>query len=381
MKTAWKRFLFLLLPGAALAQALAAQALAFLLSGVPMSRDRPDELALAVLKDPTDYRILLFGDSTTRNATVRFALGPPGEVGNLATNAFIGLSGSLFLLQRYLSTHASPEHVVIALSPGMYHYEEDSRIARYHLWYTFNRPDEREFLKTYVPEIADRDNFPAILDLQERIVEPLLSFLKQRYLALRNRDGFRIDAGFLGANVEAPVEFAARDETSTGGEADVFSGRRDLTLTAKNAEVLTRVCDLSRKHGFQVELAWSPIPAQLETILTSSGALSGLESKIRSIMDGHCNYNAFMDFNKIRTYPNLGFHNDMLHLFGDGWEQRYTVDMRQYLGGLRHRVGAHVIETDGASQSLPDRPGAASDKPAPHDKLGIIPTTDHRDGP
>jgi hypothetical protein len=354
--TRWKKFLLLQLSGAVLAQALAAQAVAFLLSGVPMWRDRPDELALAVLKDPTNYRILLFGDSTTRNATVRFGLGPPGEVGNLATNAFIGLSGSLFLLQRYLSTHASPEHVVIALSPGMYHYEEDPRIARYHLWYTFNRPDEREFLKTHIPDITQRDRFPAILDLQERIVEPLLSLLKQQYLKVRKRDELRIDAGFLRANVEAPVEYATRDEPSSVGETDVFASHRDLTMTVVNAEVLTAVCDLSRKHGFRIELAWSPIPAQLETILTSSGALSGLETQIRSIVDGHCNYSAFTDFNQIRTYPNLGFHNDMLHLFGDGWEQRYTVDMQQYLSGLRHASGAHVIEAVGAGRNLPASP-------------------------
>ena len=370
MTRAWKKFLFLYLPGAALAQALAAQALAFFLSGVPMWRDRPDELALAVLKDPTDYRILLFGDSTTRNATVRFTLGPPGEVGNLATNAFIGLSGSLFLLQRYLGTHPSPEHVVIALSPGMYHYEEDPRLARYHLWYTFNRPEEREFLRTYIPEITDRDRFPAILDLQERIVEPLLSLLKQHYLAIRKRDDLRIDSGFLKANVEAPVEFAARDESATG-ESDVFASHRDLTLATVNAEVLTRVCDLSRKYGFRVQLAWSPIPAQLETILVSSGALSGLETKIQSILDGRCDYSAFTDFNKIRTYPNLGFHNDLLHLFGDGWEQRYTVDMRQYLSGLRHSVGAHVIDAAGAGRNLPDGLEAVQEKPAHHDESGM----------
>jgi hypothetical protein len=351
MKTSWKRFLLLQVPCTALALALVAQALAFALSGVPMWRDRPDELALAVLKDPTNYRILLFGDSTTRNATVRFTLGARDEVGNLATNAFIGLSGSLFLLQRYLSTHASPEHVVIALGPRLYHYEEAPRLARYHLWYTFNRPDEREFLKTYVPGIAERDWFPAILDLQERIVEPLLSTLKQQYLTLRNRVDLRIDTGFLKASVDAPVEYASRDESAAIAK-DIFAGQRDLTMAAVNAKVLTSVCDLSRMYGFRVELAWSPIPVQLETILTSSGALSGLEDKIRSIMDGRCDYSAFTDFNKIRTYPNLSFHNDMLHLFGDGWEQRYTVDMREYLSGLpRRSVGADAVEATGVGSA------------------------------
>jgi hypothetical protein len=355
MKISWKKFLFVLLPGMALAQALLAQAAAFLLSGVTMWRDRSDELALAVLKDPTSYRILLFGDSTTRNATVRFSLGAPGVVGNLTTNAFIGLSGSLFLLQRYLGTHTSPEYVVIALSPRMYHYEEDPRLARYHLWYTFNRPGEREFLETYIPGVGDRDSFPAILDLQERIVEPLLSTLKQQYLALRNKGDLHIDTGFLKASADAPVEYASRDE-STAGAKDVFAGQRDLTMAAVNEKVLTSVCDLSRLYGFRIELAWSPIPAQLEAVLTSSGALSELETKIRSIMDGHCDYSGFTDFNKIRTYPNLSFHNDMLHLFGDGWEQRYTADMREFLNGLSHPIAEPVAEAVGMGRSLPGRP-------------------------
>jgi hypothetical protein len=119
MKMSWNRFLLLQVPCVALALALVAQALAFCLSSVPMRRDRPDELALAVSEDPTEYRTLLFGDSTTRNATARFSLGAPGEVGNLATNGYIGLSGSLFLLQRYLKTHPSPEHVVFALICGI----------------------------------------------------------------------------------------------------------------------------------------------------------------------------------------------------------------------------------------------------------------------
>ena len=333
----WKRFLLLQVPYMALALALAAQALALGLSGVPMRRDRPDELALAVSEDPTEYRTLLFGDSTTRNATARFSLGAPGEVGNLATNGYIGLSGSLFLLQRYLKTHPSPEHVVIALSPRMYHRENDARLARYHLWHTFNQPEERQFLETYVPGIAQREWFPAILDVQERIVEPILSLLKQRYLAFRTIAERRVETGSLSASAQAPVEFSARDEKAGGDQTRLLAGRRDLSMAPVNAEALTRLCGLSKAYGFRVELAWSPIPAELEHLLTSSGALHGLEDEIKSIMgEGHCEFAGFIDFNKMRSYPNLSFHNDMLHLFGDGWEQRYASDVREYLSSLLH---------------------------------------------
>jgi hypothetical protein len=345
MKMSWNRFLLLQVPCVALALALVAQALAFCLSSVPMRRDRPDELALAVSEDPTEYRTLLFGDSTTRNATARFSLGAPGEVGNLATNGYIGLSGSLFLLQRYLKKHPSPEHVVFALSPRMYHRENDPRLARYHLWHTFSEPEERKFLETYVPGIARRDWFPAILDLQERIVEPFLSFIKQRYLALRRTTEPRVDTGALSASAQAPIEFAARDEKIPVDRTQALSGRRDLSMAPVNAEALSRLCGLSRSYGFRVELAWSPIPAQLEHILTSSGALQNLEGEIRSIMDdGHCDFAGFIDFNKMRSYPNLSFHNDMLHLFGDGWEQRYTSDIREYLSGLLHPGRPNTVQ-------------------------------------
>jgi hypothetical protein len=342
MKMSWNRFLLLQVPCVALALALVAQALAFCLSSVPMRRDRPDELALAVSEDPTEYRTLLFGDSTTRNATARFSLGAPGEVGNLATNGYIGLSGSLFLLQRYLKTHPSPEHVVFALSPRMYHRENDPRLARYHLWHTFSEPEERKFLETYVPGIAQRDWFPAILDLQERIVEPFLSFIKQRYLALRRTNEPRVDTGALSASAQAPIEFAARDEKIPVDRTQALSGRRDLSMAPVNAEALSRLCGLSRSYGFRVELAWSPIPAQLEHILTSSGALQNLEGEIRSIMDdGHCDFAGFIE---MRSYPNLSFHNDMLHLFGDGWEQRYTSDIREYLSGLLHPGRPNTVQ-------------------------------------
>src|SRR5262249_18819370 len=154
-------------------------------------------------------------------------------------------------------------------------------------------------------------------------VEPVLSLLRHHDRALRKKDEFRIDAGVLSASEDAPVEYASRDESALE-RADAFARERDLTMTALGAEVLNRVCDLSRMYGFRVNVAWSPIPAQLQTILTRSGALSDLEAEIQSIMEGRCDYSTFADFNKIRIYPNSSFHNDLVHLYGDGWEQRYT---------------------------------------------------------
>jgi hypothetical protein len=40
----------------------------------------------------------------------------------------------------------------------------------------------------------------------------------------------------------------------------------------------------------------------------------------------------------------LSFHNDMLHHFGDGWEQRYTSDIREYLSGLLHPGRPNTVQ-------------------------------------
>jgi len=252
------------------------------------------------------------------------------------------LVASLFFLHRYLGTHPSPEHVVVALAPSIYHRGNDTRIARYNLWDTFRQPDERDFLRTYVPGIDQRDWLPAILDVRERLVEPFFSFLIQRSLVPH------IEAGSLSANADAPVEFAVRAEVV---EDQVFGESRNLAVSAMNAEALSRLCNLGKNYGFRIEIVWPPMPSQLNSMLTSSGALTELEARIRSIMEGgYCDFGGFTDFNKIRTYPNLAFGNDLTHLLGDGWEQRYSADMREYLTSLRKKPTGRQAGFDGLAR-------------------------------
>jgi hypothetical protein len=341
MSQSWRKFLFLQFLGAAVTLALTFQALAFVLSKVSIWRDRADELALAVLSDPTNYRILLFGDSVTRNATARFALGTPREIANLSTHAFIGLSGSLFLLQRYLSVHPAPQYVIVALAPGVYHFDNNSRLSRYHLWHTFNRSNEREFLTAYHPGIGWRDSLPAILDLQERVVEPFLSYLKHRYSAFRKRGALSVASGILNPDPQAPVELAKYVFDKREDEVSVSD--RDLTMARVNGEGLRRICELSKQEGFVINIVWPPIPDDLARAFHANGAFSQLETEIRSVMEGHCAFGGFTDFNKIRVYSSASFHHDSLHLFGDGWEQRYASDLRDYLSGLPDRVPSEAI--------------------------------------
>jgi len=74
MTQAWKRFLLIHVPLAAVLLGLICETVALPLSRLPLRRNRIDELALAVLSDPGSPRTVLLGDSIIRNATLRFGL-------------------------------------------------------------------------------------------------------------------------------------------------------------------------------------------------------------------------------------------------------------------------------------------------------------------
>jgi hypothetical protein len=360
-KTPWKRFLLLQLPGAALVLTLAVQALAFVLSDVPIWRARYDEVALATLKDPTQFRILLFGDSITSMATGRFSLGE--GVGNISTHGGVGVHGALFQLQRYLSAHPAPEQIVLVYAPVGYHERPSLRMAHYDMWHVYNLPEERDFLRSYIPGIERRDWLPAIFDVQERIIEPISSLLVLR------KQSPRMDVGTLTANPDAPAGIASRAETPD--DDAIFKPMLDTRVSAAIVEALNRMCSLGKEHGFRIHVAWPPLPPQLLRMLTSSGAMPELEARISSIMEGHCDFGGFTDFNKIRTYPDGSFRNDLIHLFDYGWEQRYTADLVNYLNGLRDpiadprpAIGAHALEASGVGRNLPGRSEASPGSPA-----------------
>jgi hypothetical protein len=180
---------------------------------------------------------------------------------------------------------------------------------------------------------------------------------------VQRRRSPHMNDGSLTANPDAPAGKAERGETM---KDDVFRALSDAAVSATTVEALSRMCSLAKKHGFRIDVAWPPLPVRLESALISSGALAEAEAKVGAIMEeGHCDFDGFTDFNKIRAYPNSSFRNDLIHLFDYGWEQRYTADMIKYLHGLLYpappetpapAIGAHAIEAGGISRSLPDRP-------------------------
>jgi hypothetical protein len=351
MAATWKRFLLVELPLAALALAAIAQTLAWCLSDVPMRRNRTDKLALAVLQDSTNYRVVILADSITRNATARFSLGTPGDVANLATHAYFGMAGELLLLHRYLRVHTPPEYVVIAFAPGMYYGASTSRLVRYYLWHTFRQPDERDFLDTYRPEIGRRDWLPAVVDAQERIVEPLFSLMSQRYLAFRKEPPDRIAAGRIDPDPDAKTD--ASMPADPAAVAKAISEASQTIPATMNAAALRRICALSEQYGFRIKLAWPPMAEEIASALRASGALSRLRLQIGLALGPGCPVDDIFDFNKVRTYTTSSFFPDLIHLFGDGWEQRYASDLRRYLNELPGYGPAREAATSSIAHTTP----------------------------
>ena len=86
----WRRFLFFRLPVLLLVVLAVCQMLDAGLRRVKLRRSTLDDLALAVQTDRTAFRVIVLGDSITRE-TRRFQLGHgPHDVGNLATIGWTG---------------------------------------------------------------------------------------------------------------------------------------------------------------------------------------------------------------------------------------------------------------------------------------------------
>jgi hypothetical protein len=261
------------------------------------------------------------------------------------------MPGELFLLQRYLRVHAPPEYVVIVFAPGMYHGKGSSRLVRYYLWHTFKQPDEREFLNTHSPEISRRDWLPAIVDVQERIVEPLFSFAKQRYLSFRGRTSNGIAAGPFDPDPDAKTD--ASMPADPAAIATAISEASEAIPNLMNAAALQRICALSEQYGFRIKLAWPPMAGEISSAVRSSGALSSLRSQIGLALGPSCPVDDIFDFNDVRTYTSANFYPDLIHLFGDGWEQRYASDLRRYLSGLPRYAPARAAATSPMNHSAP----------------------------
>jgi hypothetical protein len=324
MNRSWKLLLFFQLPVVAVAIALVVQAAAMALANVPLRRNRIDELALAVVKDPTNYPILLFGDSIARNATIRYSVDPvPGSVANITTHAAAGLETGLFLTQRYLETHKPPRYLVVVTSPDVYIWGPEPRQAHYYNWNVFDRPSERAFLKTYFPTIDAQEHYPAILNVQENILERLIGLVR--------RAPPHLASGARQPDPDPVLEPISGDESNAASIADRLA--LPLDIGPRQQAVLEQLCALSVRYGFTIALVWAPAPPPLLQAWRQRGDLAHLESRINRITSGTCNVaGPVFNINDVRSYTN--FDRRSYHQRGAGWEQRFVLDLRAYIGAL-----------------------------------------------
>jgi hypothetical protein len=322
----WRRFLFVRVPLIFLAILMLCQALDAALSLVKLRRSNLDDLALAVESDPTQFRVIVLGDSITRE-TRRFQLGQgPQDVGNLATIGWTGAAAELFLLQRYLLHHQAPRYVVYSAAPDDLQTTVSARVVHYYDWRVYDRPEERSFLRKFVPGIDAREFLPAAFDIQERILEPLLS--------LATRAPPRMPIGLRKANPFVQPEPVSDDQRATA--SDQRRMQRALVLGPLQQAVLTRLCGLSDTYGFRLAFVWPPVPPIVLHAWKRNGQFARLDAQIRDLLSPPCNAAPPFDINTVRSYPN--FNRDALHLRGEGWEERYAADLGAYITALRGKA-------------------------------------------
>ncbi len=326
----WRKFFLIRLPLAALVFALAAEGAARLLQGVTPHRHNVDDLANAVMHDTRPYRVVLLGDSVTHNVSHKYRIGDPDEVADLTTHAFAGLPSSLFLLRRYLETGHRPQHVVLAVSRGIFVDPMDKGMFTYYVASVFTRPDEREFLQKHYADDVDYRWRPAALSVTTRIGEPLFSLLRSPG-----------DAIWAAPDVPSPTPTL---ETFPGYDEDLATFRDKLKeSTALRPEVraiLEEICRLSARYSFRLHLVWAPMESRLHTALQANGNLQRLDAQVSAIFQQAGTAVSIDDSGALQEYPY--FDRSLIHIRGLGWEQQYALQLKSYIRGFQAPTGTPI---------------------------------------
>ena len=339
LAASWRRFLLIRVPVAAIGLLLVLQALAMALERVPLRRSYMDDLALAVGQDSAPHRVVLLGDSITLVSTRGYQLGRGlRDVANLSTIAWTGAAAELFLLERYLASHPAPDYVVYASAPDDLDNRDSAQLLHYYDWNVYTLPRERAFMRQYIPGIDARETLPAALNIQENILERLVSLTKRTPPSFPE-----------GERVPNP---AVVTEPVTGDRMDLAIQRqrlqKGLSLGALEMAVLRDVCRLSEHYGFKLVMVWPPLPSPISKEWRGSGQMAALDASIAQVGGKDCRRGPGFDVNSLRAYTN--FNRDGFHLHGSDWEERYAADLSAFIATLPdHR------NTDTSSLNAPGR--------------------------
>lgn len=317
--TEWQKFFLIRFPLAVLAVALAVEAGASLLRGVTLHRHNVDDLANAVMHDSRPYSVVLLGDSVTHNVAHKYRIGNPDEVADLTTHAYAGLPSSLFLLERYLESGHRPQHVVLAVSRGIFVQPTDKGMFAYYVSSVFTHPKEREFLQKYYADYVNYRWRPAALSITTRIGEPLFSLLRRPGNAIWAAPDLPLPKPIL--------EVFPEDHE----DESVFSGRINETTTIRPEAraVLEAMCRLSKRYGFQLHLVWAPVESRLRTELQANGNLQRIDAQMGAIFNESQTPVSIDDAGAAQEYPY--FDRGLIHIKGMGWEQQFALQLGSYI--------------------------------------------------
>lgn len=318
----WLRFFLLFLPAAFLGFALVIEGVAYELRGIQPFRNSLDTIAVAAERVHGNARWLIFSDSLTQHVLMDFALGPPDEIANLTTHAGAGMPSMYLLLRRYLSTHAAPKAILLAMSPETFTTIPSEKSGAFWLTPTFLRPDEQAWLSQFYPSAHVSRWIPAAFDLKASVLDPLTGLLAGP------RD--KLITGAEQPDPNMPVE-PPLPPTKIDMAIDQERAANHLELTSSR-DVLTDICHIARQDGIAVHLILVPLPAAVRKVWTERGDLAHLNQQVTDLLTKQCGQFSLYDMSNMVQTPNFGYGGT--HIVGHGWQNRYALALKKYIDSV-----------------------------------------------
>jgi hypothetical protein len=318
-KRRWLWFFGLLLPISLVGFALVSEGVAYGLRNTQPFRNSLDTIAVAAEQVHGNARWLIFSDSLTQHVLNDFSLGPPEVIANLTTHAGAGMPSMYLLLRRYLTTHAAPKAIMLAVSPEVFSEVPDRKDGDFWLVPTFTKPDEQAWLSQFYPSARVQGWRPAAFDLKGAILDRLTGLLAPK------RDRLIVGAEQPSPNI--PVE-ASLPESSLSIASDEERTTHHLGLGSTRA-VLSDICHIARSNNITVHVVLEPMPKDVWSTWESHGDITHIEQQARDLMAKECGQ--FFLFEMPTVIQPQNFDDAGTHIVGRGWADHYALALQDYI--------------------------------------------------
>jgi hypothetical protein len=315
----WLWFFGVLLPISLVGFALLSEGVAYALRNTQPFRNSIDTIAVAAEQVHGNARWLIFSDSLTQHVLNDFSLGPSEAIANLTTHAGAGMPSMYLLLRRYLSTHAAPKAIMLAMSPEVFSEVPERKDGDFWLVPTFTKPDEQAWLSQFYPSARVQGWRPAAFDLKSAILDRLTGLLAPK----RNR----LINGAEQPSPSIPVE-APLPKTSLSIASDEERTTHHLELGSTRA-VLSDICQIARTKNITVHVVLEPMPEDVWTTWEGRGDIAHIEQQARDLMAKECG--SFFLFEMPRVIQPPNFDEAGTHIVGQGWADHYALALQNYI--------------------------------------------------